>query len=264
MNLFLMNIFLNNWLSDDLFTWSINSLYSILSVVLSLFYNWIHINSLILSSVDSNLYILSLNNRLDISLVVDLFSWSINSLCSWSVSYLSFSGNRISINGLSLWWNKINFFSIINYSSFIDRLSKNFFSRSLEIFVDLLIVNLWLSSLSRMINSSCLSSLNIQLFSYCFYSRLNKLFSDSDLSWNINWNISSCGLVINNRVSVNSLSVHWSRNNFLSDDWGLNNSLSDNWLGYQSLSDNWLGNDFSSYYWFRYNLLGLCDDRFRI
>lgn len=161
MNLFFMNIFLNNWLSNDLFSWSINGLYSILCVILSFFNNRIHIYGLILTSVNFNLNIFSLNHWLDICLVINFFSRSCNRLRSCSSLNLCFSCNRIFINSLSLRWNKINFFIIIYNSSFNDWLSNNFFSWCLEIFICLLIIVFGLSSNSWMINYSLLSSLNI-------------------------------------------------------------------------------------------------------
>lgn len=75
-----MNVFLNNRLSDDLFSRCLNSLYSILSVIFNRFYNRVLLDSLVLSSVDSYLNIFSLDNWLYVSLVVDFFSRSVDSL----------------------------------------------------------------------------------------------------------------------------------------------------------------------------------------
>ena len=82
MNISLMNILLNNWLSDDLLSRSLNSLNSINSVILGLFNNRVHVNGLILLSIKFNLNVLSLNDWLNVSLIVDFFSWSSDSLRS--------------------------------------------------------------------------------------------------------------------------------------------------------------------------------------
>lgn len=75
-----MNILLNNRLSDDLLGWGSDSLGSVLSVVFGWFSDWVHFDGLVLLSVEFDLDIFSLNNRLYISLVDDLSSWSSNSL----------------------------------------------------------------------------------------------------------------------------------------------------------------------------------------
>ena len=82
MNISLLNIFLNDWLGDDLLGGGLNSLDSILYVKLSLFDNWVLLNDLVFSSVKSNIYIFSLNDWLNESLVVNFSSWSFNSLSS--------------------------------------------------------------------------------------------------------------------------------------------------------------------------------------
>ena len=264
MNSSFMNIFLNNRLGDDLFSRCLNSLYSVLGVVSDWLNNRFLLNSLIFSSVDSDLNIFSLDNWLDVFLVIDFFTRSVDSLSSWSLSNLSFSCNRVSIYSLCLRRNKINSFCVIDNSSFDNRLCQNFFSRSLIVFESLLVVEFSWSCYSRMIDCSGLTSLNIQLFGDSLDCWLNILFSDCYLSWDIHCNISGSGSVINNRVFVDSFSVYRSWNNFLSDNRSLNNSLSDDWLGNDFLGDDWLRDDFSSDNWFRYNLLSLGDNRFRV
>lgn len=259
-----MNVFLDNRLGDDLFGRSIDGLHSVLGVVLGLFNNRVHVDDLVLSSVDSYLNVFSLDNRLDVLLVVDFFSWSVNSLGSAGVSDLSLSGDRVSVDGLSLRRNEVDFLSVVNNSSFVDWLGQDFFSRSLEVFVNCLVLVLGLSGLSRVVDSSGLSSLNIQSFSDGLNCWLDVLFSDGYLTRDINRNSSLGSSVVNNRVFVNSFSVYWSADYFLSDDRGLDDSLSDDWLGDQSLCDNRLGDDLSGNNRFGNDLLGLGDDWFGV
>ena len=161
MNISLMDIFLDNRLGDDLLGRSLNSLNSILSVELSLFDNWVHLNGLVLSSVKSYIDVFSLNNRLDVSLVVDFSSWSFDSLSSGSVFNSSFSCDWISVDGLSRRRNKVNSFSVIDNLSLKDWLGQNFSCRSLEISIDSFVLKFSGSSDWLIVNSSSLSSLNI-------------------------------------------------------------------------------------------------------
>lgn len=264
MNFSLINIFLYDWLGYDLLSRSLNSLYSILNVVFGWFSDWILFNSLVLLSVKFNFNILSLNNRLNVGLIDDLSSWSSNILCSRGLSDLCLSSDWFSIDNLSLRRNKVDFLGVINYSSFEDWLSEDFFGWCLEISVNGLIIEFGWSCYNRIINSSGLSSLNIESFSYSLYSWLDVLFSDSNITWNLNRNTSLDSSFINNWFFGLSFSVDWSRNDLLSNNWSLNNSLSDDRLGNDSLSNDWLLDDFSGNYWFRYDLLGLSDDWFRV
>lgn len=118
MNCLFMYILLNIWLSNDLFSWSLNSLYSILCIIFCWFNNRILINCLIFSSVNFNLNVFSLDHRLDICLIIYFFTWSINIHGSTSILNLRFSCDWLSVDCLSLRRYKINFFIIINNCSF--------------------------------------------------------------------------------------------------------------------------------------------------
>lgn len=115
-----------------------------------------------------------------------------------------------------------------------------------------------------MINCFSLSSIYSNLLSFSMNCWLNILFSNSNLSWNFYRYSFIYNFFVNNWFILNSLCVNWSRYYFLSNNWSLNNFLSNNWLRNKSLCNNWLRNDFSCYNWFRNQLLGLCNNRFRI
>ena len=161
MNISFMYIFLNNWLSNNLLSWCLYSLDSILGIIFCWFYNWFLIDGLILSSIKSNLYIFSLNHWLDVGLVVNFFSRFIDSLNSWSLLYLSLSSDWLSIDDLSLRRNKVYSFGIINNRSLNNWLGNNFFGWGLEISVNSFIVKFSWSSNNWVILNSGLSSLNI-------------------------------------------------------------------------------------------------------
>ena len=127
----------------------------------------------------------------------------------------------------------------------MDRLSNNLSSRSIEGSVSSNSSSLSLSGLNRMINNSILTSVNLYSFGSSVNSRLYISLSNSQLSWNININISGGWLVINDRFLVNSLCIYRSFYNFSSNYRSLNNSLSNNRLFDNSLSNNWLTDNFS-------------------
>lgn len=86
-------VFLNNRLSDDLVSWYLNSFNSAGVFELSRGNNFFQLNVFVSFSVKLNVYVFSLNNRLDVSVVVNFFSWSGNSLGSGS-----FLKNRFSVD----------------------------------------------------------------------------------------------------------------------------------------------------------------------
>ena len=115
-----MDVLLNHWLGDDLFGRSGDGFHSILSVEFGGLCDWVHFDGLVLASVELDLHVLSLNNWLDVSLVDDLSSRSLNSLRSGSSSDLSLSSDWVSVDGLSLRRNEIDLLSVIDNSSLND------------------------------------------------------------------------------------------------------------------------------------------------
>ncbi len=104
-----------------------------------------------------------------------------------------------------------------------------------------------------------LSSVNVDYLFNSLDGRLNVSLSNSNLSRNFNVDGFAFGLVVDDSVSGDSLSVNWSVDDFSSLYWSLNNSLNDCWLLNDSLGDYWLRNDFSGNYWLRFDSLGLSD-----
>ena len=143
-------------------------------------------------------------------------------------------------------------------------LSIEFFSRSSESLNMIMSLGLNWSGNSWMINGSSFTSINLNLFSLSMDSWLNKSLSNSELSWNVNVDRSGGGLVVDNRIFLNSLSINWSFYNFSSNNWSLYNSLSDDRLLNNSLSDNRLTDNFSSNNRFAFNSLSMSNDRFTI
>ena len=260
----LVDILLHDWLGDDLLGWGLNSLYSLLSVVFGGLCDRVLFDCLILSSVELDFDVFSLDHWLDVSLVDDLSSWSGNILGSAGISDLSLSGNRISVDHLSLRRNEIDFLGIVDNSSFDDWLGEDFLGRGLEVSVDGFSVEFGWSGNDWIVDISGLSSLDIESLSNSLYSWLNKLFSDSNISGYLYWNTSLNGSLIYNGIFGLSFSIDWSRNDFLSNNRSLNNSLSDDRLGDNLLGNDWLLDDFSGHYWLADYLLGLSDDWFRV
>lgn len=146
----------------------------------------------------------------------------------------------------------------------MDRLGDIFFSRSSESLHVVMGFSLDRSGDRRMVNSSGLSSINLNLFSFGMDGRLNISFSDGELSWNVDVNSSGGGLVVNNSIFLNSLSINWSFYNFSSYNRSLYNSLSNNWLLNNSLGDDRLTNNFSGHNRFAFNSLSMSNNWFTI
>lgn len=264
MNFSLFNIVLNNWLSNDLVSRNLNSFCSSRGIEFRLFSNRFHLDCSISLSLESNINIFSLNYWLDISLVINFFTRSSNSLCS-----SSFLKNWLShywLFNFILWFSFLEFnsFNVVNDLSLDNRLSINFFSRSSYNFSYNLFIILYRSSLYRSVINLSLSSVNLKLYVFSQYSWLNILFSNGSLSWYINRNSFSFNFIINNRFIILSFGVYRSWNNLFSNDRCLYYSLFNDWLLNNSLGNNWLRNYFSSYNWFRYNLLCLSNNWFGV
>lgn len=264
MNFSLFNIILNNRLSNNLISRNLNSFCSSGCIKFRLFSNRFHLYSSIRLSFESNINIFSLNNRLNICLVINFFTWSSYSLCSSSFLKNWFSHNRLF--NFILWFSFLEFnsFNIINNLSLDNRLSINFFSRSSYNFSYNLFIILYRSSLYRSIIDLGLTSIDLKLYIFSQYSWLNILFSNSSLSWYINRYSFSFDFTINDRFLIFSFGIDRSWYNLFSNDRCLYYSLFNDWLLNYSLSNNRLRNNFSSYNWFRYNLLSLSNNWFRI
>ena len=183
-------IVLNIRLSNNLLSRNLNILNSILSSILSSSYNRFLVYISISLSLQINLNIFSLNNWLDIVSTIDLRSRSLNGLSSLSISVLSRSSLSRSVNNSVLLSLKINLFGVIYNFSIVNRLGYNFSCRSIESSVSVNNSSLSLSSLSRVVNNSILSSINLNSFGFGVNGRLYISLSNSQLSWNININSS--------------------------------------------------------------------------
>ena len=151
-------------------------------------------------SIELNINIFSLYNRLDISIIIYFFSWSSNSLSSCSFLKYRFSIYRFFSLVLWLWLLKFDSFSIV-YNSFLDnRLSINFFSRSLNNFINNFFSVLWLSSLYRHIIDLSFTSIKLKLYIFSQNSWLNIFFSNSSFTRYINRYTSCRCFSINNRL----------------------------------------------------------------
>lgn len=200
MNFSLFNIILNNRLSNNLISRNLNSFCSSTSIVFRLFSNRFHLYSSIRLSFKSNINIFSLNNRLNICLVIYFFTWSSYSLCSSSFLKNWFSHNRLLY--FILWFSFLEFnsFNIINNLSLNDRLSINFFSRSLNNSINNFFSVLWLSSLYRHIIDLSFTSIKLKLYIFSQNSWLNIFFSNSSFTRYINRYTSCRCFSINNRL----------------------------------------------------------------
>ena len=261
-DLSLVDILLHYGLSDDLFGRGLNSFDSILDIELGFLSDRVLLDSLVLLSVKFDLNVLSLNNRLNISLIDDLSSWSLNILSSSSGSDLGLSCDWVSVDGLSLWRDEIDLLSVIDYCSLNDWLGENFLCGGLEVSVNGFLIKFGWSGDDWVVDCSGLASLNIQSLSSVLYCGLDDLFSDGDVSGDLNGNWSVDGSLIDYGVSGLSLGVDWSWDDLLSNYGCLNYSLSYNWLADYSLGDDWLLDHFSGHYRFADYLLGLGDDWF--
>jgi len=123
MNIISLNNSLYDWLSNELLCWLLKSLKSCSYDSLSWFNNWFLFNSFITLSIDFNINIFSLNNWLNISLIISSCTRSCDvfSSCSFLINWFFY--NRFIIKYFLFLWNKSNFFSIINNSSIINWLS---------------------------------------------------------------------------------------------------------------------------------------------
>ena len=260
MDFSLLYIFLYYWLGDDLVGWYLNSFSSGGSVVLRSFGYSFHFYSLVWLSGELYVDIFSLDYWLYISLVVNFSSRSGDCLGSGSLLQ----------NWLSHYWLldfvlrfcllKFNSFYVVNNLSLDNRLSVDFFGRSLDDSVDSLFIILNWSGLDRSVVNLSLTSVDLELNVFGQNSRLDILFSNGGFSGYVYRYCFSFDFTINNWLFVFSFSIYRSGDDLFSDDGSLYNSLFDDRLLDNSLSNNRLRNDFSSYYWLGYNLLSLGDD----
>lgn len=215
---------------------------------------------LISLSLKINLYVFSLYSRLNISSGVDLSSRPLNSLSSIGCSVNRSSGNGLS--GLLSLWSlvKLNSFTVINNFSVINWLSIIFLSRNSNLSSLVMVLGNNSSGNRLVINNSSITSVYIYYLLNGFECRLYISFSNSNLSRNIDSYTLRLVLVINNWISIDSLGIYRSLDNFSSLYWSLNNSLSDDRLLNNGFSYNRLRNNFSSYNWSRFNSLSLSDD----
>ena len=211
-------------------------------------------------SLKIDLYVFFLDGRLDESVVVDLSSRSLNGLSSSGSLILRFSGNNLS-GFFSLRGSvEVNGFVVVNNLSIMNWLSVVFFSRNGDFSGGRVIFGHGSSSYRIVVNSSWLSSLNINLLSDGFNGRLNKSLSYGKLSRNVYINIFSFGLVINDSILGDSLSVYRSLYNFSSFYRSLYDSLSNDRLRSDGSSNDRLRNDLSGNYRSRFDSLCLCDN----
>jgi hypothetical protein len=257
----LLNVSLHNWLGDDLIGWNLHGFCSGAGVVLRFFGQRFHLHGSIRLSLELNINILSLDNRLDVGLVVDFFSWSCHGLCSGSFLKNWFSHDGLFDFILRFGFLEFNSFDVVDNLSLDNRLSVDFLSRgSYNFLYDFLIV-LNRSGLNRSVVDLGLASVDFKLHVFSQYSWLDVLFSNGGLSWHVNRNCFSFDFTIYNWFLIFSFGVHRSGHNLFSNDRGLYNSLFDDWLLHDSLSNNRLGDHFSGHHWFGNNLLSLSDDR---
>ena len=139
-------------------------------------------------SLELNIDVFSLNNWLNISLVVNFFSRSGNILSSGSLLKNWFSHDRLSGLVLGFRFLEVDSFSIVNNLSLNNRLSINFLSRSLNGTVYGFFRELGWSGFHRSVVDLSLTSVNLELNVFGEDSWLNVLLSDSSFSWNIDRN----------------------------------------------------------------------------
>lgn len=153
----------------------------------------------------------------------------------------------------------MNFFFIVNYFSFINRLIINLFGRSLKIFGNNFfgLFN-WFNN-RFVVNYSLFSFLNLKFFFDYLINGLNSTFSNNLSSRNHYRNSSKIAFWVNNRISDFRLSVNRSGYLNLSHDWSLNNFLFDNWLSNDSFCYDRLCYQCSRNLWRWDNFLGLGD-----
>lgn len=258
-NVILLKVFLNNRLGDDFFSWNIDCLLSNHIVDLSGFSDWVQLNSLVISSLNINFYVFSLNKRNNISIFNDISSRIYNGFDFFSFSDFQFSLNRFQIHNLFSLRYKFDFFFLVNYLSLYDWLVENFsFGGRVISFDDLLSVfrrkyDLWL------FNNFIIGFLKIQDLLFNVIDWLNESLSENLSPGNLNRDPVFNFLVVNNRVFNDLLSVNRSSDFLLSNNRCLNNSLFDNRLRNDSLVDNWLSDYSFGDFWLINNFSGLSD-----
>lgn len=264
MNIVLIVVLLNIRLSDVLFSWNLNSGSSVNIIDLSIFINVVQLNFFSLSLINSQINILSINNRLDQSLIVDISSRSLYSLNSFWVSDDWSLSNLVQIDNFILFFDEIQFFSLVNNLSTQNWLIDNFSSWSIVVFsLDLFRV-FNRSGNNSVIVDSGISLIDVENFFLEILNRLNISLSVSFFSWYSNGDILSEVLSINNGGSIFSFGYNRSADLFLSDNWSLHNLLSDDRLSDSSSGDNWLFNNGSSDFRLRNDFLRLSDGRSRV
>lgn len=161
-------------------------------------------------------------------------------------------------------WNQFNFFFIVNYFSFINRLIINLFGRSLKIFGNNFfgLFN-WFNN-RFVVDYSLFSFLNLKFFFDYLINRLNSTFSNNLSSRNHNWNCSKITFWVYNRISDFRFSVNRSGYLNLSHYRSLNNFLFDNRLSNDSFCNDRLSYQCSRNLRSRNNFLGLSDLRFGV
>ena len=125
-NIILLIVFLNNWLSDDLFSGNLDSFLS--SDILNL--NWlsdsIQSDFLIITSINFNIDFFSLNNWLNNFLIVNFLTRFDNQFFSIIFPDQRLFGDGFQIHQLIITGNKFNLFSVIDDLFFKNRLKVNF------------------------------------------------------------------------------------------------------------------------------------------
>lgn len=209
-----------------------------------------HLNTFCWLLLELHIYVFSLYNRLNISLIYYFFSRSCYCLCSCSFlqNWLSYYRFFVFIYRFS--FLKFNKFFIVNNLFLNYRLSIYFFCWCLNGFSNNFFFISCRSSLNGHINNFWFTSIYLKLYIFCDNSGLNIFFSNSGFSRYLNRHINYLSLVINNRFFVFCFCVNRSLNYCLSYNWCLNYSLLNDRLLNNSLSYYRLGNDLLCNHWF--------------
>lgn len=185
MDISLLNIVLDDRLGDYLMSWNLNGLSSLSGIVLSLFHDWIELYGSVIKSVKLNIDVLSLNDRLDIGVVINFLSWSGDSFSSCSFLNDRLSGDGLSGLILRLSLLELNLFGVVHDRFLVDRLGVDFLRRSLENSVHGFFRKLSRSGLDWGVIDLSLSSVDLKLNVLSEYGGLIILLSDSGFSWDI-------------------------------------------------------------------------------
>lgn len=230
LNIILLVVFLNNRLSDNLFSWNLNCFSSNEIIYLKFFINIIQLNLFIISLLNLEINTLSLYNRLNVSLSIDFSSRFLDSFYPFVLSNNWLSLNGVHIHNSVFLGHELYFFLSINHFSLQNWLVINFSVWSVKVLSNNLfrIVDR-LHNLS-MVDKLVFSFLDIQNLLLNTVDGLNISLSISLRSRNLNRKSSINILIVNDCVSNFLFSVYWSRNFLFSDDRSLNNSLFDNRL----------------------------------